>query len=119
LSYDSSVWYPAGVSGSQVWTPQTNWGWRGITDAAVGALGSSWQRVGCDPGLGTIYHYFIYRDPVGTDHKIPTEFNTCNTGDGTFFASDGSGYSLNLSVGLNFSLIKTLYNRDGSIIDTG
>src|SRR5271156_4279665 len=29
LSYDSSVWYPVGVSGSQVWTPVYNWGWRG------------------------------------------------------------------------------------------
>jgi len=121
LNYDSSVWYPAAVSGSQVWTPQANWGWRGITDAAVGTVGGSSQRVGCDPGLGTIYHYFIYRDQAGTDHKIPTgDYNTCNIPDPTtFFASDGSGYSLTITTGLNFSASSKLYNRDGSIINTG
>src|SRR5579859_2813148 len=27
LTLDSSVWYPVGASGSQVWTPVANWGW--------------------------------------------------------------------------------------------
>jgi len=27
LSFDSSVWYPVGVSGNQVWQPVGNWGW--------------------------------------------------------------------------------------------
>src|ERR1700724_158987 len=35
MSYDSSVWYPVGSSGSQNWQPVTNWGWRGQTEAAV------------------------------------------------------------------------------------
>jgi hypothetical protein len=26
LSYDSSVWYPAGASGNQTWVPVTGWG---------------------------------------------------------------------------------------------
>src|SRR6266852_291472 len=29
LTYDSSVWYPTGVSGSQTWQPVANFGWRG------------------------------------------------------------------------------------------
>src|SRR5712692_5132389 len=36
LSYDNSVWYPVGVSGSQNWQPVQNWGWRGQTEIAVG-----------------------------------------------------------------------------------
>src|SRR6266851_8483322 len=35
LSYDSSVWYPAGVSGSQTWQPVTNFGWRGQTEVVA------------------------------------------------------------------------------------
>ncbi|WP_058189276.1 hypothetical protein [Terracidiphilus gabretensis] len=30
LAYDSSIWYPATVSGSQVWTPISQWGWSGL-----------------------------------------------------------------------------------------
>src|SRR6266705_6043825 len=33
LSYESSVWYPVGASGSQTWQPVQNWGWRGQTEA--------------------------------------------------------------------------------------
>ncbi len=29
LSYDSSIWYPAGTSGSQYWAQLPNWGWTG------------------------------------------------------------------------------------------
>src|SRR5678815_407923 len=32
LSYDSTVWYPVGVSGNQNWQPVLNWGWRGSTE---------------------------------------------------------------------------------------
>src|SRR6266849_4675982 len=35
LSYDSSVWYPVGVSGSQTWQYVNNWGWRGQTEVAT------------------------------------------------------------------------------------
>ena len=36
LSYDSSVWTPVTVSGTKHWQPDSNWGWRGTTEAAVG-----------------------------------------------------------------------------------
>lgn len=29
LNYDSSVWYPSSASGTPVWTPVTQWGWKG------------------------------------------------------------------------------------------
>src|SRR5438132_5966204 len=36
LSYDSSIWYPVGVSGNQTWQPVSNWGWRAATESLVG-----------------------------------------------------------------------------------
>src|SRR5207247_10347630 len=35
LSYDSSIWYPAGASGSQVWTPVMTLGHSGIVGPAT------------------------------------------------------------------------------------
>lgn len=36
LSFDSSIWSPLSPSGSVGWTPATNWGWRGISEASTG-----------------------------------------------------------------------------------
>src|SRR6266567_3491969 len=36
LSYDSSIWYPSLVNGSNVWTPAQAFGWRGATEIATG-----------------------------------------------------------------------------------
>lgn len=36
LSYDSSIWYPATVSGVKTWTSVPNFGWRGDTEIANG-----------------------------------------------------------------------------------
>ncbi len=36
LGYESSLWSPVSSSGTRIWTPVANWGWRGQTDAAVG-----------------------------------------------------------------------------------
>jgi len=114
LSYDSSVWYPVSVSGNQTWTPVANWGWRGVTEAAVGYRSYNWQAVGCDPGLGRITHYIDYHDPAGSVHRFPTNWSTC---DGpspiTVPASDGSGYVYYLSL-----TAEALYTRDGATIDT-
>src|SRR6266404_1597361 len=29
LTYDSSVWYPVGLTGHQTWSPISTWGWQG------------------------------------------------------------------------------------------
>ena len=44
LSYDSSVWYPSSVSGSDIWTPVQNFGWRGDTEIATGYLSHNVTR---------------------------------------------------------------------------
>src|SRR6266852_9251146 len=45
LSYDSSVWYPVGSSGSQSWQPIANWGCRGQTEVLAGYVSATVTQV--------------------------------------------------------------------------
>jgi RHS repeat-associated protein len=109
LTYDSSIWYPVGSSGSQVWTPVGNWGWGGDTNGTTGyatyhgtfqACGSGRQRT------GNLYTYtnWVYNDPFGVPHSFSgTSYyvtGTCSGYQTSGFistASDGSGYTLNVN----------------------
>src|SRR5260370_9034928 len=51
LSYDSSVWFPSSVSGTNTWTSVTSWGWRGQTELAVGYVSYKAHSQRC-PVLG-------------------------------------------------------------------
>src|SRR5713226_5456175 len=58
LSYDSTVWYPVGSSGSQSWQPIINWGWASQTQAALGYVGYAYTyTTQCllDPGPPRLY----------------------------------------------------------------
>jgi RHS repeat-associated protein len=74
LSYDTSIWYPSSVSGTNTWTPVYNWGWRAVTEAGTGYLSYSQTTVPwCNPGgtyLGhqTTYSNWVYHDPWGVPH---------------------------------------------------
>src|SRR6266566_5749371 len=77
LSYDNAVWYPTGVSGSQVWTPVYNWGWRAVTEMAFGYISDTIFTLRC-PGTGihdglfyTTASNFQYHDPYGATHRFP------------------------------------------------
>jgi len=104
LSYDSSIWYPATVSGNQVWTPIANWGWRGQTEVATGYLTyTTWTTTCFDPDFGHItsvhYTWTGYHDSFGSNHKfglLPASSDgACNEAtDITKIAVDGSGYTL-------------------------
>jgi RHS repeat-associated protein len=114
LSYDSSVWYPVGVSGSQSWQPVANWGWRGQTEVATGYV-SYWRsqrscRLGTRPDwywvYWNIYTYTAYNDQFGVSHPFnlvvvddnstcPGSFNYATDATGT--TSDGSGYTMHVS----------------------
>lgn len=107
LSYDTSVWYPVGSSGSQTWTPVYNWGWRGQTEASTGYVSStggsaacSWSR-GFPNGWHVWFTNFVYHDPWGVPHSFAGSTNTyspdCDTPNNTISATatDGSGYSIN------------------------
>lgn len=105
LSYDNSVWYPVGASGSQTWTPVANWGWRGVTEANTGYVSyatiSEFCFIDTTRVLGTTYRNWVYHDPAGTTHFFPTiAFNSCDPGPVTGTTNDGSGYTMTASPNL-------------------
>jgi RHS repeat-associated protein len=93
MSYDSSVWYPVGASGSQSWQFVPNWGWRGITEVATGYLSYSYTSVVCHytnlngdlypDGWKTTYSNEVYHDYLGVPHPFPgsywTLYSTCGS----------------------------------------
>jgi hypothetical protein len=108
LSYDNSVWYPATVSGSQVWTPVQAFGWKGDTEIATGYL--SYSQVTTQVGSGgqrsgeciyIDYSDWVYHDTFGVSHQFnaDTRYNSYPTNcgalitTGTSTARDGSGYT--------------------------
>ena len=109
LSYDSSMWYPVGVSGSQNWQPVGNWGWRGITEVAAGYISYTMtQEQTCyfnNQYYGIIYRYnnWTYHDTFGVAHYFsigtyvvqPTgQFCSGSSSSATGTAADGSGWTL-------------------------
>ncbi len=110
LTYDTSVWYPVGSSGSQVWTPVPQFGWvfplpdGSITYHTMG----TWQQpcnATTDMTLINMAYYgnFVYHAADGSSHLFQEGYSTyygspC-TGAGnpnptTGMASDGSGYTI-------------------------
>jgi RHS repeat-associated protein len=120
MSYDSSVWYPSGG----VWTPVQNWGWRGITEAAVGYVTYNVQLkytfCGQPPTrtLDNYYSNWVYHDTNGVAHYFPIFFwEDCDSGmgSGSATATDGSGYTMNAS-GSGGGGSATLFNPSGRVI---
>lgn len=84
LSYDSSVWYPVGNSGSQGWTPVYNWGWRAVTEIATGyvSYGTNVLRRCTQGGYLIETSSWVYHDAFGTPHPFNgfTEYVSGNCG---------------------------------------
>lgn len=105
LSFDSSVWYPSSVNGSNVWTPVQNFGWRGDTEIATGYIGyrqvsSTVLCSGARVPRITISSV-AYHDPYGASHGFlgSVQMTYCPAGEtitNTMHATalDGSGYQL-------------------------
>ena len=118
LSYDSSVWYPSAVSGTNVWTPVQAFGWRGATEIATGYVSWSYFDQTKTTKLGTCEYItwggFVYHDPFGVQHQFggKTEetivySGSCpiiNTPNFNGTAKDGSAYTINVA-GYNGVLI--------------
>ncbi len=75
LSYDSSVWYPVGVSGNQNWVAMGNWGWRGQTEVTTGYVsydsvysGPACYNAGTYLGQQYTQSNWTYHDSFGTAH---------------------------------------------------
>lgn len=100
LSYDSSVWTPQSVNGVMTWVADSNWGWRGWTEAAVGYYSYSLiKTVSCRPLEGSYRQWgnYVYHDTFGVSHPYSdTVWIDCNGNFNGFtdVASDGSGYTM-------------------------
>lgn len=109
LSYDSSVWYPVTSGSNQVWTPVSNWGWRGITEVETGYITYSGGQASCFENGTThyfmVYGNWVYHDSFGSRHPYSfvvsnASTNGCSHGP-PYSASetslDGSGYTISAS----------------------
>src|SRR5215467_13162784 len=121
-TYDSAIWYPTGVIGSQTWVPVSNWGWKGQTGGLTGYITYSVTQHQCliDPGPPRVYDYeekdtsWRYIDTYGVTHFFAGTVTDGNCGDQTSLVvttGDGSGYTLSAYVGG-----ATITDRSGNII---
>ena len=113
ISYNSSIWSPGGTT----WTPAVNdggqptWGWN--LTSPIGSIPHVYSTGTCYyiqgehvyPYTTYLYDDYAYIEPNGTVHSFPAKYvivpSPC-TGHGTYisgsqYASDGSGYFINLS----------------------
>lgn len=124
LSYDSSVWYPVGVSGSQTWQSVPNWGWRGKTEMATGYITYSTGQTRChdlDTGgwiYQNYYNKWVYHDPFGVSHNfggfLVSDGACGGATSGTKTAIDGSGYTITAD---GESVTATIKSRSGEEYD--
>src|SRR3984957_973295 len=130
LGYDTSVWSPVNSSGSQVWTPATNWGWTSSTASVTGHLSSRFTSSQTCPTYinphlppvdeETIYTYtWTYYDSFGGVHPFSGDTTTwtsspCGSAGSTSLnatATDGSGYTLSAN-----GASGSVYTRKGTLI---
>src|SRR4029077_7041533 len=131
LAYDSSVWYPVTISGSQTWQMVSNNGWTVQTQVATGYVTypSTSGSAPCNPPTYpfqvpyTIYTNWQYHDPYGITHPFGAIQNSTGTMGcpGLYFlppttgsetAYDGSGYTLSVNQGTS----ATVTGVNGSVI---
>ncbi|MGO9865346.1 MAG: RHS repeat-associated core domain-containing protein [Terriglobales bacterium] len=114
ITYDTSIWYPTVVNGSEAWQPVAGYGWN-FPLASTGSITNKIVTTGqqpCNPPGNmqminfTVYAYYVYTDVTGQTHPFNTSFqqfasNGCGlSGIGnTVTATDGSGYALTLANG--------------------
>ena len=132
ISYDSSVWFPVTVSGSQSWSHVANWGWSGISNNSMGYI--TFQEIfvtaPCNPPTDltpdtmSLYTNWNYVEQSGTGHSflgaVPGSVyprGGCTQPSPppstlTSVASDGSGYTL--SVGTSAGTV--VYSKDGTAV---
>src|SRR5271156_842259 len=113
VTYDTSVYSPALVSGVLTWQPVTNWGWTSSTAAGAGHLGARVTvtmtcpvlinpRVGYIDEETILTFFWTFYDYLGTPHPFPGDTQTwtsspCSTAGSSSLnstATAGSGYTL-------------------------
>jgi RHS repeat-associated protein len=96
LVYDGLVWSPVTTTGTTVWVPDINWGFRGqLVGPITGYLTFMSQSLPCGRGIGVRNSNYVYHDPYGKNHLFNYRPGFCGgpaNPDGS--STDGSGYSL-------------------------
>lgn len=103
IDYDGLVWSPAGVSGSQTWTPSSTWGFYGqFGEGLAGYLTNTQQTIKCvvqtdgAPKITTVTFLknFNYHDPFGRAHRFNYTVSYCPdaNGDSPVVGGDGTAY---------------------------
>lgn len=127
LAYNSAIWAPVGVSGSQTWTQVGNWGWTAQTDAATGYI--KYNVV----STGTCYIYphrygytvwgnFSYLDTLGFVHPFKgvevSSLPSCSgvSAYSSGIASDPSGYSIYVAAPTGSIATVTVTAPSGKVI---
>lgn len=104
LTYDSSVWYPASVSGALYWQPVASSslpGWQGLANAGQSYVtySISSSPFSCFDGRQwnyfTTYTYggFYYVDQTGTGHGFPVGWSYIAHTGGSAYCGPNPGYS--------------------------
>jgi hypothetical protein len=108
LSYDTMIWTPVPSGNTKMWLPAANWGWRAVTEAAIGYIShTTTGPVSSCNGMGqtTTYSDWTYHDALGVSHwfgnSAVSTFTmgsaACQGSTGfTLTAADGSGYTLSV-----------------------
>ncbi len=129
LSYDSLIWYPSSVSGTNTWTPVANWGWHGETEVATGYISYRTNLDSCSYFSGgrlyklyfNSYTSWVYHDTFGIAHSFSFAYiignppSQCNLGSvykytETATTPDGSGYTMTATATPSAQIVA----RDGS-----
>lgn len=128
ITYDSSVWYPTGVSGSQTWTRAgLYWGWNAGTSTVMGYVTNAQvytrycyntyhQVTGYEVHLGN----WAYYDARGTMHPFKgatiIKSGSCGIEDTTLTATatDNSGYILSATG----NSVNKVTSRNGTVLNT-
>src|ERR1700680_4796500 len=116
LSYDSSIWAPVTVSGTKHWQPDSNWGWKGTSEAAVGYVYQTATSTQCRwfiNGRWQTYYYTVWNTYGYGDQFVvcrPAYIYTDNDSQqncgidqltGSASTTDGSGYTVSVLGGFS------------------
>jgi YD repeat-containing protein len=124
LSFDSSAWTPVSSGGTKSWQPDSNWGWRAITEAATGYVNYQRNTIQCliDDGQEYLpprppryinsaqWTNFSYHDAFGVNHTGFTNIAGGCAGDidpSDSVSTDASGLTLDTSSGVSTPTITT------------
>ncbi|MCI0718345.1 MAG: hypothetical protein L0338_05145, partial [Acidobacteria bacterium] len=138
IVYDSLVWKKVTTGQTTSWSPVTDatgtaiWGWKRSSPIGMITYKVTTTTVKCFPpnepsywSTNTIYNNYVYYDAAGTSHpfSVSRTYSECYdtwSGTATGFATNGSGYYIDITITTNPLVRSTAGTsvRIGSLTDT-